>query len=415
MAYTAPPLAVTQAAVTTAGWNAIRDDLADHQGRITTLETAPAPASGGTLTGGYIYLDSYTQASDDDKLTAAMADAQAATYRPTIRLMNRAYTFAIQRVLYDGFRIEGPPGYSNAEKGSANMACQVTLNGGGVWLTGSSTASTFDVYVGQIDFKGSSSTQFMASPTQTLYCCMLRDLTFSGFKSVLGSQAAKMLITLCQFDGYWEVNNSYNGAIHLGGSDNIGLWPAGMALDSGTAFATAGAANGQYHLWLDGLEKSTIGPLYITAEGAWNGVRVTGSGIGSTSNNQGGPLDFWSPKIEGRNAGAPCNGSLLRVEGGIVNINGGWISYGMASPATPGHSPADAGIIHQTGGQLSVSKTTYDHASAVAEAVPFIYSAGGIAYVDKIWRASKGGVWTGLPRYTAAGGTVNADASVTAV
>jgi len=388
--------------------------IAGHETRIVTLEGAPTPAAAGTMP-GYIYLDSYT-GTDDDKLTAAMADAQAATYHPTIRLSNRAHTFTLQRTLFDGFRLEGPPGYSNAEKGPANMTCLVTLNGGNAWLTAPASVATFDVYIGQIAFKGTSSTQFMASSaTQPLYCILLRDLSFSGFKSVLGSQAAKMLITAAQFDGYWEVNNSYNGAIHLGGSDNT-LWPAGMLLDSATAYLSPGGSNGQYHLWLDGLEKTSIGPIYITAEGGWGGIHITGAGIGSTSNNQGGPLVFsGGMKCEGRNAGAPCNGSLVRIDGGIVVLRDAWISYGMASPATPGHNPQDAGIVHQTAGQLVMSGCTYDTATGVVETVPFLYGAGGEARISAQMRASKGGVWTGLPRYQAAGGTINADTSVQSV
>jgi len=127
MVYAVPPQATSQAVISSAGYNTLVNDVVDHQSRMTTLEAAPT--SGGTLTGGYIYLDSYT-GTDDDKLTAAMADAQAATYHPTIRLGNRAYTFTLQRTLFDGFRLEGPPGYSNAEKGPANMTCLVTLNGG---------------------------------------------------------------------------------------------------------------------------------------------------------------------------------------------------------------------------------------------------------------------------------------------
>ena len=69
-------------------------------------------------------------------------------------------------------------------------------------------------------------------------------------------------MTASQFDGYWETNNSYNGAFQIGGSDNT-LWPDGMLFDSGTAFNSAGSAAGQFHLWCDYLEKTFIGPLYI--------------------------------------------------------------------------------------------------------------------------------------------------------
>ena len=85
----------------------------------------------------------------------------------------------------------------------------------------------------------------------------------------------------------------------------------------------------------------------------------------------------------------------------------------MVSPATPGHSPQDAGMIHQTAGQLLVDGCTYDRATGVAETVPFVYSAGGKARVSNTFIGSKGGTWSGLPRVTGSG--VTADNSVTVI
>lgn len=410
MVYAVPPQATSQAVVSSAGYNTLVNDVVDHQGRITTLETAPAPASAAPA--GSAPVDSFAGSTDDDRLTAALQYAAAQTYIPRITLANKAYTWATPRLGFDGLKLYGPPGMSNAEKAPANMACQVTCNGGGAWLTANGT--NFSVTIKDIDFKGSSGTQWLSTGSGMFDSCVFDSLSFSGFKSVIGSQAAKALFTACWFSGWWDIANSYNGAIHWGGSD-CRFFPIGGLVDSATAYLSPGASNGQYHVWFDGMEKSTCGPIYVTAEGGWNGIRVSGPGIGSTSNNQGGPLKFYGLELEGRNAGQPCNGALFRQEGGIVILRDCWISYGMASPATPGHSPQDAGIVHQTAGQLVMSGCTYDTATGVVETVPFLYGAGGEARIGAQMRASKGGVWTGLPRYQAAGGTVNADTSVQSV
>ena len=409
MARTAPigALSPQVARANPATINALIGNDADHESRIAAVEAGTPPTAPSAIY-GWTPLDSYAGATDDDKLTAALAYAQAQTYKPTIVLSNRAYTFATPRTLVDGFRLRGPWGYSNAERGTANMACQVTCNGGGTWLT-VPAGTTWDVSIGQLCFKGSSTTQWIGGPG-LLYCCLMRDLSFSGFSSVLGSQATKLLMTACQLDGWWEVNNSYHGAIHLGGSDDT-LFPNGCLLDSATAFygTTAGNSAGQSHLWCDYLEKSYIGPMYITAEGNWGGVRVTGPGLNSGGSNLGGPVWFGPGlRVEGRNAGAPCNGALIRVEGGIVDLRGIWASYAMANPsAFTNRTPVDAGVIQLIDGQLNIDGATYDRATGVAESVPFVHQTGGELRAVSIWRGSKGGAWTGRPQVVSTGGTVN--------
>lgn len=365
---------------------------------------APSGGGGGSSTvdlPGSVSLDSFAGASDDAKLDAALAAVAADTYPRTIALSNRQYSFATgNRVAFTGMRIAGPGGYGNPERNSATkMPSRVALSMSGQPWFHNNGVDVFEVSLHRLSFTGGSGATVLGqSGGGTWYCTSMRDIFSSGLKSVLGTLATKILMTAASFTGDWEINNCYGTAFHIGGSDNV-FWSNGMLLDSGTAFNTSGGANGQYHLWLDGCEKSDIGPLYVTAEGAWNGVLVSGAAFGSTSNNQGGPLNFHGMRLEGRNAGAPCNGSLFRQEGGIVILRDCWISYGMANPATPGHSPQDAGIIHHSGGTLLVDGCTYDHATSVSEATPWIYtSSSGDCMVYSAMRASKGGVWSGRPR-----------------
>lgn len=342
---------------------------------------------------GVVFLDSFAGADDDAKLTAAMTAVTGDTYPRAIQLSARAYTFNTARTAFDGLRIIGPQGYSNPERGGGSKSTmRINLGMSGAWIT--SNGTNYQVSLHNLTFGGGSNASVLAG---TFYCLSMKNIFSSGLRSVLGTQAAKLLLTAANFSGDWEINNCYSGAFHLGGSDNT-FWTNGMLLDSSASFNVAGAANGQYHLWFDGMEKSTVGPLYITCEGGWGGVRVSGSAFGSTSNNQGGPIVIAGAKIEGRNAGAPCNGANVRVDGGIVTLRDCWISYGMGDTGSFGNG--DAGVIHHSGGQLNVSGGTYDRATSVAETTPWVYTESNAdCIVTTAFRASKGGTWTGRPRF----------------
>jgi len=365
-----------------------------------------------------VYLDSFSGSSDDAKLSAAMSQESARDYPRPILLGPRQHTFTQSRPMYDGFALIGVQGMSNAEIGSRGTTkTRVTVNTNGVWLQANgsvrSGSQNWDVTIRNIAFTGTSSTQWMGG-SAVIWCMNLRDLSFSGFKSILGSQSSKLLINLCLLDGWLSFNNSYNGTIHVGGSDN-NLFMGMTNIDSATAYLSPGGSTGQYHVWLDGLEKTQIGPIYLTAEGGWGGIRVSGTAYNTTSSNLGGPNWIYGAKIEGRNAGASSNGNLIRVDGGSLIVRDSWLGYAMSSPSSQGHSPQDAGVVHQTGGQVSLLGCTYDRASGVAETVPLLYQTGSSsrAALQDITIGAKGGTWSAKPRYN--GSNVRADDSVQSV
>lgn len=361
-----------------------------------------------------VALESFDGASDDARLTAAMSYAAAQTHPPAIQLTNSSYSFTTARTLYSGFRLVGPGGMiSNSELADANMQCKVTVSTSGTWLNVSG-GDVFDAFVGNgLTFIGSSGTTFLGCDGSSIWhCSHLRDVSFHAFKSVLGTQSQKLLMTASLIDGWYQSQGSYNGAHHIGGSDNE-LWMNGALIDSSQAYLTSGGATGQYHFWFDGLDNTHIGRLYITMQGDWVGVRVSGSAY-----NAGGPpsnlgmVYMENPTIEGVNSSNASSGCALRVEGGIVKVQGGYLGRCMTNPSVEGHSPADAGTVHVTGGALLLDGATYDRASGQAETVPFVYVAGGKVYVKNTFAASKGGTWTGLPQVEAVGGTVTIDNTV---
>lgn len=366
------------------------------------------------LVGNPIPLDLQPGSTDDDRLTNAMSTAAAETHPPAIQLSNKTYSFSTARTLYSGFRLVGPLGMiSNSELSDANMPCKVNVTTSGTWLNVSG-GDVFDAFIGNgLTFIGTSGTTFLGCDGSSIWhCSHLRDVSFHQFKTVLGTQAQKLLMTASLIDGWFQSQGAYNGAIHIGGSDNA-LWMNGALIDSSQAFLTAGGATGQYHFWFDGLDNSHVGRLYITMQGDWVGVRVSGSAY-----NAGGPpsnlgmVTMENPTIEGVNAAGASSGCALRVEGGIVKVQGGYLGRCMTNPSVEGHSPADAGTVHVTGGALLLDGATYDRAAGQAETVPFVYVAGGRVKVLNTFAASKGGVWTGLPQVEAVGGTVTIDNTV---
>jgi hypothetical protein len=365
-----------------------------NSGGIYTVTATATSNLGSTTTAdfGAVALDSFTGPDDDTKLTNALAAVSADTYKRTILLTNRKYTFTTaNRTAFNGMRIQGPAGYSNADKGSIYEASEINLSMSGPWFN-NNTVDVFDVSLTALSFKGSSTATVLGqSGGGSWWRLHMRDISSSGLLSVLGTVATKLLMTGAHFDGFWEINNCYSTAFHLGGSDNR-LWSNGGFLDSGTAFnSTAGLA----HMWFDDCANTTVGPVYITAEGPWTGIKIDGS------LQNGGPISFYGMEIEGRNAGAPSNGSVVRMNGGIARFRDCDFHFGMSNPSAQGRTPADAGVVHHAGGQLVIAGAQYDKATSVAFTVPFVYTAATAAtdkcIVKEVQVGGDGGSWTTLP------------------
>lgn len=370
----------------------------EERNYLETIRQYIASINPSSTTGdfGAVLLDSFSGADDTAKLVNAMSAVGGDTYHRTIQLKNRSYTFdtTATRTAFDGLRIAGPQGYSNPERGAgADAACKIVLSGSGAFLTNPSGVDVFSVSLRDLVFVGGSSASILRQTgSNSWYCLEMKGIYSAGLLSVLGTQASKLLITAAEFWGPWEINNCYNGAFHLGGSDNA-LWTDGMLLDSGTAFNTAGSAVGQAHLWCDSLDKTYIGPLYITAEGGWRGIRHDGPTNPATAaaTNQG-YVVYDMLRLEGRNPGAPCDGALFKINGGIAELRSGWYAYGLEAPLGSELAP-----IHHAGGVLDVNGIVLDRYTGQAATVPMIYTIGSAAqqdlFVSRIKRGSRGGSW----------------------
>jgi hypothetical protein len=372
---------------------------------------------------GVVYLDSFAGANDDAKLTAALSYVSGLSYRPAIAFSNRAYTFTTKdRAPFNGLRLIGPTrGLQAPERngGASDQAFMVNLNFNGNWFT-ATTASIFQVYLGQMCFKGTTGNEVVLGNTGsgTWYCLDLEDISASGLKGVCGTYAAKLLGTAGVLRGNWDIANGTDCAINLGGSDWKLLFTQAL-VDSPTG--SCPSAGRPVALYLQSLDKTPVTGLYVTCRGAWSGVEIDGpTNLNNGSSSNFGTVWISHSVIEGQNpvysAGStyPAYGGLIKVKGGRLSLSHSWLAYAMYDPANGGSPTA---VIDVTGGNFLMYDCVYDRAAAVSEDVYLVNASGGTTKVRirDMDTASRGGAWTGTPKVLANGGSVTADSTVTVV
>jgi hypothetical protein len=365
-------------------------------------------AAVSVLPGG-IALDSFAGADDDAKLDAALAYAAAQTVKPHIFFSNRQYVFNTpNRMIFSGMKLSGLGGHGDQQRAANSIPNDIRFNGTGSMFV-MPAGNTFDVFIGGLSFQGNQNATFISDAAGgVLWTSVIRDVGFNQWGHVLGDDTNKLLINAVLFNGWWNINNGYGTACHLGGSDS-NLWMDGCLLDSPTT-NTAGFA-GAYHLHLNFIEKTTIGPMYITGDQV-SGILIDGSntnGGGSTAN--GGLILNGNGRCEGRNISNPTYGSNIRINGGGVTIRDWSVNYGFSDPASSGHLN-EGGVITIRGGEVLLDGLWYDRATSVAESIPFVYQSAGDLIIRNIRRGKKGPSWTKIPRVQYNGGTISSDDSV---
>jgi hypothetical protein len=208
---------------------------------------------------------------------------------------------------------------------------------------------------------------------------------------VLGSSTTPLLNTACTLDGWWNVNNVRDRAFHLGGSDTF-VKPSQMLLDSPAGMLPASG----FLLSLHDQSKGEVSGLYCTAEGHSGLLLRGGSGVTVRGN-----------VVEGRNADAPCNGALVRIEGGTWLLRDNVLNYAMADPAATGRD--DGGVVHVAAGTVLVDGVFHDPATGVGEDVPLVHVTAGRVRVRNVMAATRPVVRQAAP------GLVDADDTVRVV
>jgi hypothetical protein len=325
-----------------------------------------------------VLLDSFAGATDDDKLTAALAYQSSTDGRPAILMSARSYTFNQTRNLYSGLKLVGAKaGPRNMELSSgAFVPTQVTLGAsitsgtGSWWVPPAGGGDVYDVYMAEFGVQGNSGSsvhQFLDYPvgTGTMYACQFHALSFNFMRGVFGRKDRKCAITQVVFSGHWTANNLWDTQFYLGGSDNQ-LWVGGMINigPSSSPLQTGTYADGDYEMIFDGLSKTDIGYIYMSALNGWRGIK-----IGST-NSWG--MSFFGGTYEGYNSSTSrAPGTVIRIEGGQGTFFGSRIGQAMMSPDV-----AEGGYVHMTAGEWNFVGPQF-YRGSTADTVPVIYQTGG--------------------------------------
>lgn len=382
-----------------AGWSTVLEGNVEYAA--STAETALGAATGVPAV---VQVDSFSGADDTAKLNAAMTYAAAQTYVPWLQLPARNFNVGSSTfTLFSGFKLLGAGhavGPKNLELASGKYAPgKFTFSGGnGASSLFQSTATTYDVTMSGIAFQGGGSSAQALRSTVNMYACEFNALTFYGFKHIMGSTAEKFLATQMRLTGHWQAITQWDTQFHLGGSDND-LWKSGY-INIGGGGATAGA--GKYMIDLNVVGKTNVGWVYATCNNGWRGLRVRGAG------SNGVQLDGGA--YEGMNAATPCDGNVIRVEGGMVSIRDCWVAYAMNAPSS------ENGVIEVTGGEVLIDGVKYGRGN-LAETVPLVYASGtSDVYIRSCMPDKANATWTGRPRVQdATTGAFIVDASVTAI
>lgn len=325
-------------------------------------------------------IDNFAGADDDAKFGAALSAAAASTRKPVLQFPARYFgPLTTTRTPFTGMKIIGPDGgdgVKNLEISGGNLvshAVRVQCGTGASSLFVQS-ASIQEVILANVAFSGSTGSQFWHNTNPaavTVYPALLHSLSFDGFNSVLGSPAAKFTCTQTVFSGHWTVLNYQTTPLHIGGSDNT-LWWDGY-LNSNSPASVAGAGNPI--LWLDWLEKSVVGFVFITAENDWSGLRVDGPILRH--------ITLVGGVYEGRSTANPATRPVIDIRGGHVHMIGTDLGHVVGGANA-------AGAIIQSGGLLRLDGAHYRLADTTAATFPLLYQTGGIAHVSRPIQGSGG-------------------------
>jgi len=277
---------------------------------------APNAVTAADLTTvGVAPVDGFAGATDDAKLAAALAYAKAQTYKPTIVLANRAYSFVnTYPIDFPGFRLAGPLNGMEREFHNTNQVhCPVA----GLFSLVKNV--TKDVAISGLSFIGTG--QFIVSTPTNASQAILTDATISdcgffGFSSIYSGTVLRTSIQRIY------ANALTGSGFVLGGSD-CWLFTDGPNYMSGTLSATTPYVDLKF------LSQSEVGRLYVTPQGGY-ALRVQGSYGGLSING------FMSDGT-GRTGGTATQNQGLLITGGTdIRLRDFWCFNVNASGSAKG-------------------------------------------------------------------------------
>jgi hypothetical protein len=367
-------------------------------GGAVALSGATAAAAAGNVVAaagqGTVALDSFAGATDDAKLTAALAYLAAQSAKPTLLFPWRDTTFTQPgRPPFSGLRIDfGAPRGPLTLEIPGTIPFRVHVNTGGPWWD-STAVNLQTCWFGNLAAQYGGGSWFWRNNYATggtaPYPVEFEHMGHFGGAGVFGTSAEKCVLTQAVFSGHWATMAFTDTPYHLGGAD-MDLWPAGMHN------IESQRAGSKPIIWVDDLSNSNLGPVYITSPEGWRGIQVDGD----VAETKGCALTIHGgTRIEGHQASLPAYGTLLRVRGGQVSVRDAKVAWAMTQPDADEHAP-----IQVEGGDVSLDGLFYDQSTWAG---PMAECSGGIL------RVSNAKSITGDPMVVRnAGGTVTTDSSV---
>jgi hypothetical protein len=321
----------------------IRDQAVPVAGNARTSWDLSVDSDLRALIANGFWLDEYT-GTDEQKLTAAIADQQAATDRnmPAIILPCRPMSFTTPRQLYSGIKLVGPAEYSGQKNpdilNGARSGPEVTLggsigNGASSWWR-SPGSDVLDVIMGNFQVQGSQGSathQFLDfAGGGSMYPCSFHSLSFNFLRSVFGDYASgrKCLLTQADFTGAWTTNNCWRTPYYFGGSDVNIAWSMNNIGVSQSSAQTGDLT--RYFLVLSALEATVAGKTYISTMNGWRGVLL--EGVANHIEWWGGVVEGFKPTRINGLLGGPGPGSQFKITGGTAKFYGTKIGQGMDNP-----------------------------------------------------------------------------------
>ncbi|HSU02742.1 MAG TPA: hypothetical protein VLK03_09355 [Nocardioides sp.] len=331
---------------------------------------AAAPAAAAPVVATpEVPLSAFVGLTDDDRLSDFMAWAAAQTMRGVTLVLDeaRVYTFTRQQPLYSGFSIRGAGRPQDQARSSMPVAQRVDVRTPGGWFA-LAQPQTFGVSIQGLSIDGSAGSRLVEGhPSYVLWTSVFRDISVQNAAGVLGSSLQPLLNTACCLDGWWNVNNVRDRAFNLGGSDT-NVKPSEMLLDSPSTLMPASG----YLMSFESQSKGEISGLYLTAEGHAGLSLSGGRGVRVLNNT-----------IEGRNAGAPSPGALVRITGGAWWFRDNALNFAMTDPAATGRD--DRGVVHVAAGQVLLDGISYEKANAASTTTPLVYVASGQVRIRNVF------------------------------
>jgi hypothetical protein len=373
---TASPISAANLEIMDTGIGAAHTEINDHETRLDSYDAVgtSSAATGNIYTGMVpVQIDSFAGATDRAKFTAAMSFMAAETRKRPLQFPRRTFgtggtPLLGGNVIFSGLRLYGPygnDGPKDLQISTGNLVDHRVHLGTG---TGSSSflvgngGDIYDFELRNIAFQFNVPGQLVHNSTGNLYVPNFHSLTYYGAASAFGNGSSKCLMTQYVFSGHHVAVGFTDTLMHIGGSDGNFFFGGFLNANSG------GDGNGKPIIILDNVGKTNVGQLYLTNEGDWTGIRVSGT--------QDDVVNFFGGWYEGRNTSTPSTRPVIDIQGGTNNFFGIWTAFV--------DDTADSlGVITQSGGVANFYAPSYFRTTAAPATHPWLYQTGGTAFVDK--------------------------------